>query len=47
MRSVRDLIPDEARRSGIAQGTVRLSIGLEDPEDLLDDVTRALDASRA
>jgi len=47
MMSVRDLSPEEARRSGITQGTVRLSIGLEDPEDLLDDVTQALDVSRA
>ena len=29
-------------RAGITQGTIRLSIGLEDPEDLIDDLKRAL-----
>lgn len=29
-------------RAGIGPGTIRLSIGLEDPEDLLDDLRRAL-----
>ena len=34
---------DEALASaGISQGTIRLSIGLEDPEDLIDDLRRAL-----
>jgi len=34
---------DEALASGgITQGTIRLSIGLEDPEDLIDDLKRAL-----
>ena len=28
--------------AGITQGTIRLSIGLEDPEDLMDDLKRAL-----
>ena len=28
--------------AGISQGTIRLSIGLEDPDDLIDDVKRAL-----
>jgi O-acetylhomoserine (thiol)-lyase len=30
---------------GITQGTIRLSIGLEDPDDLLDDLRRALKAA--
>ena len=30
---------------GITQGTIRLSIGLEDPDDLLDDLKRALKAA--
>jgi cystathionine beta-lyase/cystathionine gamma-synthase len=38
----RDLQPEQLRLSGIAEGTVRLSIGLEHPEDLLDDVRQAL-----
>ncbi|MEY4426395.1 MAG: hypothetical protein RL535_693, partial [Pseudomonadota bacterium] len=34
---------DEALAAGgITQGTIRLSIGLEDPDDLLDDLKRAL-----
>ena len=34
---------DEALAAGgITQGTIRLSIGLEDPEDLIDDLARAL-----
>jgi len=28
--------------AGIGQGTIRLSIGLEDPDDLIDDLKRAL-----
>jgi O-acetylhomoserine (thiol)-lyase len=31
--------------AGISQGTIRLSIGLEDPEDLIDDLKRALKAA--
>ena len=37
---------DEALASGgITQGTIRLSIGLEDPDDLIDDLKRALKAA--
>jgi O-acetylhomoserine (thiol)-lyase len=37
---------DEALASaGIGQGTIRLSIGLEDPDDLIDDLKRALKAA--
>ena len=37
---------DEALQSaGISQGTIRLSIGLEDPDDLIDDLKRALKAA--
>jgi O-acetylhomoserine (thiol)-lyase len=37
---------DEALKgAGISQGTVRLSIGLEDPDDLIDDLKRALKAA--
>ncbi len=32
-------------QAGIAQGTIRLSIGLEDPADLIDDLQRALKAA--
>jgi methionine-gamma-lyase len=34
-------------RAGIAPGLVRMSVGLEDAEDLLADVSRALDVARA
>jgi O-acetylhomoserine (thiol)-lyase len=37
---------DELRAAGISEGTVRLSIGLEDPEDLIEDLNRALHASQ-
>jgi O-acetylhomoserine (thiol)-lyase len=33
------------KASGIGPGTVRLSIGLEDPDDLIDDLKRALKAA--
>jgi O-acetylhomoserine (thiol)-lyase len=37
---------DEALAAGgITQGTIRLSIGLEDPDDLVDDLKRALKAA--
>jgi O-acetylhomoserine (thiol)-lyase len=32
--------------AGIGEGTVRLSIGLEDPDDLIEDLSRALHASQ-
>lgn len=38
--------PEEKRRKGITEGVVRLSIGLEHPEDLCEDVESALDAAR-
>jgi O-acetylhomoserine (thiol)-lyase len=34
------------RAAGITQGTVRLSVGLEDPNDLIEDLGRALSASQ-
>lgn len=45
MLGSREFTLEQRRISGITDGTVRLSIGLEDPEDLLEDVTRALDAA--
>jgi cystathionine beta-lyase/cystathionine gamma-synthase len=38
------LSAEERRRSGISDGLIRVSIGLEDPEDLIEDFSRALDA---
>jgi len=36
---------DALANAGITQGTIRLSIGLEDPDDLVDDLKRALKAA--
>jgi O-acetylhomoserine/O-acetylserine sulfhydrylase-like pyridoxal-dependent enzyme len=38
----RQMAPEARRRAGIADGLVRVSIGLEDPDDLLEDFDRAL-----
>jgi O-acetylhomoserine (thiol)-lyase len=37
---------DDLKKAGITAGTVRLSIGLEDPQDLIDDLDRSLKASQ-
>ncbi len=39
--------PEEKRRKGISEATVRLSVGLEDPADLCADIDQALAAARA
>jgi O-acetylhomoserine (thiol)-lyase len=36
---------DDLQRAGITEGTIRLSIGLEDPADLIEDLSRALYAA--
>lgn len=38
----RDLSPEIQRKAGISEGSVRLSIGLEDPLDLIEDLAQAL-----
>lgn len=45
MMSSRDLTAEQVRMSEITDGTVRLSIGLEDGDDLLDDLRQALAAA--
>ena len=40
--AARDFTAEQARQSGIAAGTVRLSIGLEDVGDLIADIDQAL-----
>jgi cystathionine gamma-synthase len=40
-----ELNAEQQRMSAITEGTIRLSIGLEDTEDLLADLARALDAA--
>jgi cystathionine beta-lyase/cystathionine gamma-synthase len=42
MMGGRDLTAEQHKQSGVTEGTVRLSIGLEDIDDLLDDVKQAL-----
>jgi cystathionine beta-lyase/cystathionine gamma-synthase len=44
MMGGRDLTADQQAASAITEGTVRLSIGLEDIDDLVADVTQALSA---
>ena len=41
----RDLSAEQQRQAGIGAGTVRLSIGLEDADDLLEDLQQALAAA--
>jgi len=45
MMGSRDLTQDQLRTSALTEGTVRMSIGLEDVDDLLEDVNQALAAS--
>jgi O-acetylhomoserine (thiol)-lyase len=40
------LTPDQLEASGISEDLVRLSVGLEDPDDIIDDLARALKASQ-
>jgi cystathionine beta-lyase/cystathionine gamma-synthase len=46
MLKAHDLTAEEQRLSGLSDSTVRLSIGIEDIEDLLADVTQALERAR-
>jgi len=41
--SHRRIPPEERQRLGISDGFVRLSVGIEDPEDLIADIDRALE----
>jgi cystathionine gamma-synthase/methionine-gamma-lyase len=45
MSSHRDVALDERRRQGIGEGLIRLSIGIEEPEDIVADLERALRAA--
>lgn len=45
VQSHRGQTATELARSGIVPGTVRLSVGLEDPDDVVEDVLQALDAA--
>jgi cystathionine gamma-synthase len=37
------MTPEARRRAGITDSVIRLSIGLEDPADLIGDLSQALD----
>ena len=41
------LTPEEQAANGIRSGTIRMSVGLEHVDDLIDDISSALDASGA
>jgi cystathionine beta-lyase/cystathionine gamma-synthase len=47
MMGGRELSAQQQRMSAITEGTVRLSIGLEDPDDLQQDLARALTAAES
>ena len=42
---MRKLTPSEREELGIADGLLRLSVGIEDPEDLIADIAQALSPS--
>ena len=41
------LLPEELADSGIGPGTIRLSVGLEHPDDVIADLVAALDVATA
>lgn len=45
LMGARDLSAEQQKLAGVSAGTVRLSIGLEDLDDLLEDLGRALEAA--
>jgi O-acetylhomoserine (thiol)-lyase len=45
MMGGRELTPEQQRLSAITEGTIRLSVGLEDVDDLLEDLRQALAAA--
>ncbi|HYH12033.1 MAG TPA: PLP-dependent transferase, partial [Thermomicrobiales bacterium] len=47
MASHRALTPEERASVGISDSLVRLSVGIESPDDILDDLSRALDVINA
>jgi cystathionine beta-lyase/cystathionine gamma-synthase len=45
MMGGRDLTSEQLQVSAVGEGTVRLSIGLEDTDDLVEDIRKALDVA--
>lgn len=37
------LSPEERERAGISDGLIRMSVGIEDPDDLIEDISKALE----
>jgi cystathionine beta-lyase/cystathionine gamma-synthase len=37
--------PEERQKAGIADGLIRMSVGFEAPEEILEDLFRALEAA--
>jgi O-acetylhomoserine (thiol)-lyase len=40
----RQLSPDELKASGVTEGLVRISVGIEHIDDIIEDIAQALDA---
>jgi methionine-gamma-lyase len=38
------LLPEDLEKSGITQGLLRVSVGLENPEDIIDDLILGLNS---
>jgi cystathionine gamma-synthase/methionine-gamma-lyase len=43
--SHRDMPPARRRQVGISDGLIRMSVGIENPRDILDDIGQALEAA--
>ncbi len=43
----RQLSPEERLHSGVTEDYIRLSVGLEDPEDIIDDLNQAIETSQS
>src|SRR6185295_15815622 len=37
--------PEERRKAGISEGLIRMSVGLESPDEIVEDLTQALEAA--
>jgi cystathionine beta-lyase/cystathionine gamma-synthase len=44
---LKELSPDQFSAMGISLGDIRISVGLEDPEDLIDDLNQAFDVMKS
>ena len=47
MTSHRDISAEEREQQGIGEGLLRLSVGIEEPEDIIADLERGLQAASA